>query len=94
VSIRNLCLLGLSVTVVQTCAAADVCCTGFPVDCRCRARNILRPVSEASVVLAAGCCSVMTVGRTVVGAAVSGAGGEVSGAAGPVSEAVVTVLWG
>jgi hypothetical protein len=37
-----------------------------------------------SVVLGAGCCSVMTAGRTVVGAAVSGA-------VRPVSEDVVTV---
>jgi hypothetical protein len=49
VSIRNRCLMDLSVmkrrpvAVVQTFAAADVCCVSFPAGCRCRAGNSFAP---------------------------------------------------
>jgi hypothetical protein len=49
VSIRNRCLVDLSVmkrrpvTVAQTCAAADVFCVNFAAGCKCRAGNSFAP---------------------------------------------------
>jgi hypothetical protein len=65
VSIKNRCLLGMSMTkrrpvaVVQKCAAGDVCCASFPAGCTCRAENNFAPISEVPVTPAGGCYSVM-----------------------------------
>lgn len=53
--------------------------------------TILRPVSEAAVVPAGGCYSVVSVRRSVVGAAVFGTGGAIPGAIVRVSGAGATV---
>jgi hypothetical protein len=77
--------------IVQTCAAADVCCASFLADCGAWLGTILHPVSESSVVPAEVYCSVMSGGRSLVEATVSGVLWEIPGAVESVPEAVVRV---
>jgi hypothetical protein len=79
------------VDVVQTFAAADVCCASFPAGCRCRAASNCMSGLQSDCDTIRGCSSALPGGRSVVGASVPRAEGAVTGAMGTVPKTGATV---